>query len=362
MAAISTQVYPALERLVQFLKDDYLPQSRAQAVGLSSLPNGKEAYRFLIRFHTTTDYTAEKLHAVGLEELKKIQQEMQAVAAKLGHKGELAAFMARARSDPKNFFSTRDEIVASAKKNVEAAYQQLPKFFLSLPQIYCDVLPIEDYREKDAVAAFYYQPDQDGKRPGIYYINTYNPPSRTRYTMAALAAHEAVPGHHLQIATALEAKELPEFRRQRDFTAFTEGWGLYSERLAEEMGFYPDPMSRFGMLTYQAWRACRLVVDTGIHAMGWSREKAIEFMKTNAPLSEEEIINEVDRYIIWPGQALAYKVGQMEIESLRAYAKTKLGEKFDLREFHDVLLKNGSIPLPTTRELIERWVQERARG
>ncbi|MBI4370416.1 MAG: DUF885 domain-containing protein [Elusimicrobia bacterium] len=354
---IRDSVYPALSQFTEFLEKDYLSQCRGNdAIGLNQLPGGATAYEFLIRTNTTLPLSAEELHQIGLKEIEKIHSEMLQIANKLGHQGTLAQFQAKIKSNPANYFQTRDGVLSSAKRNVERAYALLPKYFLSVPQVYCDVLAIEQYREKDAVAAFYYAPDDQMSRPGIYYVNTYNPSSRARYTMTALAAHEAVPGHHNQIATAIGLKSLPAFRRHADFTAFIEGWGLYAERLADEMGLYENELSRFGMLTYQAWRASRLVVDTGIHAKGWSRDRAIEFMKTNAPIPDQEIVNEVDRYIIWPGQALAYKTGQREIESLRREAEKMLGAKFDLREFHYMVLKNGAVPLPLLKKIIHEWL------
>ncbi len=359
MTAVNQTVWPSLQKFLNFLKNDYLANSRNDDVGIGAINGGQEAYEFLIRYHTTSPHKAQELHQAGLEELNTIHQEMDALAKKLGFKGNVEQFMDKVRSDPKNFFKHREEVTASAKKNLALANAKLPQFFRTLPKTPCEVRVIEDYREKDAPAAFYYQPDQNGKRPGIYYINTYNPASRPRYTMTALAVHEAMPGHHLQIALSLEATNLPLFRRNRDFTAFTEGWGLYAERLAQDMGLYQTDMDHLGMLTYQAWRASRLVIDTGIHAMGWSRDKAIDFLKKNAPLMDEEIVNEVDRYIVWPGQALAYKVGQREILALRAQAQQRLGEKFDLREFHDVVLRNGSIPLPMLRQMVEDWLKSK---
>lgn len=358
--ALRQNVWPALQNFNAFLKNEYLEKSRKEKVGIYETEGGPQAYAFLIRYHTTSTFTASDLHQTGLQEVASIRSEMEELAKKMGHQGDLEEFLAKVRSDPKNFFEKREEITASAKKYFSLASLKLPAFFRVLPKIPCEVKAIEDYREKDAVGAFYYQPDEQGKRPGIYYINTYDPPSRPRYTMAALAVHEAVPGHHLQIALSLEAKNLPAFRRLRDSTAFTEGWGLYTERLAEEMGLYLNDRDRLGMLTYQIWRASRLVVDTGIHAMGWSRQKAIDYLKSNAPLKDEEVINEIDRYIIWPGQALAYKTGQREIQALRRQAESHLGKKFDIREFHDIVLQNGSIPLPLLRQLVQYWLKSKA--
>ena len=353
--AVRDAVYPAYRKMLDYLEKDYLPKARTRDVGLGALPGGKEAYRFRIRLHTTTDLSAEEIHRIGLDELRGIQKEMAAIA-----KGDLKGFMERLKADPKNFFATREELLETARRELDRCKAALPKWFSRLPRTDCEVKAIEDYREKDSVAAFYYAPDEKLARKGIYYANTYRPESRPRFNMAALTVHEAVPGHHLQIALAMEIEGLPRFRRQAGFTAFVEGWGLYSERLGDEMRLYATDLDRFGMLTYQAWRACRLVVDTGIHALGWSRQQAIDFMTENVALSETEVLNEVDRYIIWPGQALAYMIGKREILALREEARKALGARFDVREFHDVVLRNGAVPLTTLRAVVRSWVLSKA--
>jgi prolyl oligopeptidase len=350
LPAIRDSVYPAFRKMLQYLETEYLPRTRARDVGLWALPGGLEAYRFRIRQHTTTSLTAEEIHQIGLDELRGIQAEMASIA-----KGDVKAFMRSLRQDPRNFYTSREDLLESARREVAKATERLPKWFKRLPRNECEVKAIEDYREKDAPGAFYYPPDENLTRRGIYYANTYKPESRPRYTMPALAVHEAVPGHHLQIAFALEMQDLPRFRRNAGFTAFVEGWGLYSERLGDEMGLYEDDLSRFGMLTYQAWRASRLVVDTGIHALRWTRDQAIEFLMDNLALSETEVLNEVDRYIIWPGQALAYMIGKREILALREEARKAMGPRFDIREFHDVVLRNGALPLTTLRRLVREW-------
>ncbi len=351
---VRESVYPAYRKMLAYLEGEYLPRSREREVGLWALPGGAEAYRFRIRLHTTLDHSPEELHRVGLEELRSIQEEMRGIA-----KGDLKAFMERLRSDPRNFFASREEVLEAARRELAKASAKLPGYFRRLPRTECEVKPIEDYRERDAVAAFYYAPDEKLSRKGIFYANTYEPASRPRFNMPALAVHEAVPGHHLQIALAMEVEGLPRFRRQAHFTAFIEGWGLYSERLGDEMGLYEDELSRFGMLTYQAWRACRLVVDTGLHALRWTRRQGIDFFMENVALTEGEVVNEVDRYIIWPGQALAYMVGKREIMALREEARRALGTRFDVREFHDIVLRNGAIPLSTLRTLVGDWVRSK---
>ena len=350
LPSIKDSVYPAYRKMLRYLEGEYLPKARSRDVGLWALPGGAEAYRFRIRLHTTTTLSAEEIHRIGLQELRGIQDEMRAIA-----KGDLKAYLEKLKRDPKNFFSSREDLLETARRELSKANAQLPKWFKRLPKNECEVKAIEDYREKDSVAAFYYQPDEKLTRKGIFYANTWDATKRPRFNMPALAVHEAVPGHHLQIALALEIEGLPRFRRQAGFTAFIEGWGLYSERLGDEMGLYEDELSRFGMLTYQAWRACRLVVDTGLHAMKWSREQAIAFFMENLALTETEVLNEVDRYIIWPGQALAYMVGKREIMALREEAKKALGSRFDIKEFHDVVLRNGAIPLTTLRRLVHDW-------
>jgi len=354
LPAIRDSVFPAYRRMLRYLEDEYLAKARTRDVGLWALPHGAEAYRFRIRLHTTTELSAEEIHRIGLEELRSIQDEMRTIA-----KGDLKAFLERARKDPKNFFSSREDLLETARRELSKAAAKLPQWFKRLPKNPCEVKAIEDYREKDSVAAFYYPPDEKLTRKGIFYANTFEATSRPRFNMPALAVHEAVPGHHLQIALAMEIEGLPRFRRQAGFTAFVEGWGLYSERLGDEMGLYEDELSRFGMLTYQAWRACRLVVDTGLHSMRWTREQAIAFFRENLALTETEVLNEVDRYIIWPGQALAYMIGKREILALREEAKKALGAGFDIKEFHDVVLRNGAIPLTTLRRLVHEWAKIR---
>ncbi len=252
-----------------------------------------------------------------------------------------------------------DSRAECARRALYRAAGALPKAFRRLPRTACEVKEIEAYRAKDAPGAYYYPPDEKFTRKGIFYANTHEPGTRPRFTMPALAFHEAVPGHHLQIALAMELEDLPKFRRHGGFTAFVEGWALYSERLADEMGLYADDLARFGMLTYQAWRAARLVVDTGLHALRWTRQQAIDFFTENVALSEGEAVTEIDRYIIWPGQALAYMTGQIEILALRAEAREKLGARFDLAGFHDAVLRNGAVPLSTLRAAVRGWIASR---
>lgn len=350
--AVQSQAYAAYGRYLDFLKNEYLARARKDKIGLSALPGGLEAYRFQIRSHTTVDKTPEELHALGLKEVAALSAEQEAIARKLGHQGNLKAFIEKLRKDPRMFFATREELLADAEALVARAKKKLPEAFGILPKTDLVVKPIEPHKEKNDVAARYYPPPDDLSRPGIYFINTYEPKTRARYKTASLAFHEGVPGHHLQIAIALEQRGLPAFRRNGGFNAFVEGWALYSERLADELGLYPDDLARFGMLSDQAWRAVRLVVDTGLHAKGWSRQQAIDYMKDHLAASEHEIVQEVDRYTIWPGQALSYKVGQIELLALREESKKKLGAAFDLKRFHDKVLSGGALPLPVLRSVI----------
>lgn len=305
---------------------------------------------------TQGDYTPGQVHEIGLEELRGIHEEMRSLGV-----DNVQDFAAVLKADPANFFSTREELVDAARRTYERAFAALPGFFGHLPATPCRVMPIEEYCEKDSPAGFYNPSSQDGSRPGTYCINAYRPETRPRYNLPALTVHEALPGHHFQIAIQNEAHGIPRFRRHRLGThgaliAFTEGWGLYSERLGVPMGMYDTNLDRFGMLSYQAWRAARLVVDTGIHALRWPRDRAIRFMLQNVGIPENEVLNEVDRYIVWPGQALAYKMGQRHIEALRQRAEETLGQRFDLRGFHDELLSHGAVPLSTATLAIERWI------
>lgn len=353
-AAIAGDVFPAFARLQAFLRDECLPAAR-NSVGIWDIAGGRDAYAFCVAAHTTVDHDPQELHEIGMQELQSLQKEMREIARGRGHTGDLKSFQEALKADRSNFLSTRDEVLDRFRQILREIDARLPRYFGRLPKTGYVVKSIEEYRERDAPAAFYYPPSEDGSRPGIFYANTLEPNTKPVYNMAALAAHEAVPGHHLQIAISIERKDLPRFRRNGHFTAFVEGWALYTERLAKEMGVYADELSVFGMLTYQAWRACRLVVDTGLHAMHWSRQRAIDFFRDHLAIPELEILNEIDRYIIWPGQALGYMVGCREILALRQQARERLGSRFDLAAFHDRVLENGSIPLSTLRSVVERW-------
>ncbi len=346
---VSEEIYPALSAYSAWLKSDYLPKARTGNIGLSGVPGGRAMYRRSVRAHTTTDKSPEELHKIGLQEVAGIRDEMTQIARRARHAGDLESYLESVRTDPANFFKTRAEVREDAERLVAKATAKLPDWFGTLPKTPLVVKPVEEFQEKNEAAARYFQPPTDLSRPGVYYINTYKPESRPRFSMTSLAVHEGLPGHHLQLALALENKALPQFRRSAGFTAYVEGWALYSERLGDEMGLYEDDLSRLGMLSDQALRACRLVVDTGIHAKGWTRERAISYMKENTPMSQEEIEAEVDRYTVWPGQALAYKVGQREIAALREEVRARTGRRFDVKAFHDAVLRHGALPLEILR-------------
>ena len=357
----AAEVRPAFLRLEKFLSEKYLPGAR-RTIAASELPNGKAWYAWRIKTQTSTDLTAQQVHDIGLAEVKRIRSEMERVKAEAGFKGTLAEFFTYLRTDPKFYFTDKEELLRTYRDIAKRADPQLMKLFKTLPRTPYGILPVPAYAEKSQTTAYYYPGAPEVGRPGYFFANTYALDTRPKWEMEPLTLHEAVPGHHLQIALAQEMGELPEFRRHSGYTAFVEGWGLYSESLGEEMGFYTDPHAKFGQLTYEMWRAIRLVVDTGMHALGWSRQQAIDFFKENAGKSEHDIVVEVDRYIVWPGQALAYKLGELKIKELRAYATKELGAKFDVRLFHDEVLRNGAVPLSVLDTHIKEWVAAQKKG
>ena len=355
-AVISDKLVPAYAQFKAFIEETYLPSTRAQP-GIGSLPGGKEVYAMLARHFTTTDMTPEEIHNVGLAEVARIRGEMMEVIEEVGFEGDLNAFNDFLRSDPQFYYDTAEELLEGYQAVSKRLDPQLVKLFGKLPRMPYGVRPIAPELAPDTTTAFYMRPALDGSRPGWYYVNLYKPEVRPKYEMEVLSVHESVPGHHLQIALAQEIEGLPEFRRNSSVTAFIEGWGLYSERLGYDMGLYKDPYSRYGQLIYDMWRAVRLVVDTGIHYFGWSRQEAIDYFKDNAAKTEADIINEIDRYIGWPGQALAYKIGQLKMLELRALAEKELGDRFDIRAFHDELLGVGAIPLDALEVRMTRWIE-----
>ncbi len=355
-SAVREAVRPGFRRYQECLENEVLPRARSDdKAGIMHIPGGREAYARLIRVYTSLDLAPEAVHETGLQEVARINGEMERLGEKVFGTRDRTAILKKLRTDPGLYFTTRDEVFAKAESALARAKAAIPRWFGRLPKADCDVVRMAEHEEKHSTIAYYRQPAADGSRPGRYYVNTSAPETRPRYEAEALAYHEAIPGHHLQLAIMQELTDLPAFRRHGGVTAFVEGWGLYTERLADEMGLYSSDFDRIGMLSYEAWRACRLVVDTGMHAFGWTRRRAIDFMVENTALAENNIVNEVDRYITWPGQALAYKTGQLEILRLRDQARRRLGEAFDIRAFHDAILENGAVPLTVLREAVEKF-------
>lgn len=355
-------IRPAFLRLGEFLRREILPRARPDdRPGILHLPDGPEAYRRLIHSYTALDLSPDDVHLTGFREVERINREMEDLGEKVLHTRDRREILRRLRTDPELYFRKRDEVEDKAREALARARAAIPRFFGRLPKADCEVVRMEAHEEKHSTIAYYRWPATDGSRPGRYYINTSAPKTRPRYEAEVLAYHESIPGHHLQLAIAQELEGLPEFRKHLGVTAFVEGWGLYTERLADEMGLYTGDLDRIGVLSYDAWRACRLVVDTGMHAKGWARAQAIEFMLENTALAENNIVNEVDRYIAWPGQALAYKIGQLEIRRLRTEAEQRLGKRFDLRAFHDAVLGNGGVSLETLRGSVDGYIARAAR-
>jgi uncharacterized protein (DUF885 family) len=359
-SAVRDVARPAYKRYRSFLEKEILPKARSNdEPGIARVPGGLECYRRLIRVHTSLDLSPDEIHATGLREVERIDRETEALGAKLFGLHDRAKVVEKLRTDPALHFSSGDEVQKKAESALARAQAAIPKWFGILPRAGCVVTPMLAHEEKNSTVAYYRQPATDGSRPGRYYINRSAPETRPRYEAEALAWHEAIPGHHLQIAIAQELTGIPEFRKHAGVTAFVEGWALYTERLADEMGLYSSDIDRMGMLSYDSWRACRLVVDTGMHALGWTRKQAIDFMLAHSALAENNIVNEVDRYISWPAQALAYKTGQLEILRLRAEAERELGAAFDIRAFHDAVLQNGAIALVPLREAVHEHIRTR---
>lgn len=354
--AVEKVVIPAYARFEKFFRERYLPACR-ETVGIWDTPDGDAFYRERVKYHTTTDLTPEEIHAIGLQEVARIRAEMDEIIRKVAFKGNFAEFVEFLRTDPQFYYKTPDELFRAYVVTSKLIEPELVKLFGKLPRTPYGVRVIPMSSAPTTTTAYYMGPSTDGTRPGYYYVNLYRPEVRPKYEMEVLTVHEAVPGHHLQIALAQEQADLPTFRRNGGITAFVEGWGLYSESLGEDLGLYKDPYSKFGQLTYDMWRAVRLVVDTGMHYKHWTRQQAIDYFKANAAKTEADIINEIDRYISWPGQALAYKIGQRRILELRKLAETTLGPRFDIRAFHDVVLSNGAVPLATLETVVREWIK-----
>ena len=357
LEAIREVAVPAFRRYRDTIAQDIAPIARPDdKPGLLHVPDGLEAYRDLVRVHTTLDLEPEAIHATGLAEIERIDGEFVELGGRVLGTKDLGGTLAALRDDPRLRFDNADEVFETAQRSLARAQAAMSDWFGRIPGAACVVVPVPTHSEQHQTIAYYSWPAMDGSRPGRYYINLYAPETRPRYEAEALAFHEAVPGHHLQIAIAQELPGLPAFQRALGSTAFSEGWGLYTERLSDEMGLYTGDMDRFGILSYDAWRAGRLVVDTGMHALGWTRRQAIDFLRAHTALGENNIENEVDRYIVMPGQALAYKIGQLEILRLRDEARRRLGPAFDIKAFHDTVLGSGAVSLPVLGDLVAEWL------
>jgi len=358
---ISEKVVPAYRKLHDFLVNTYLPKTR-ETIGLSALKDGEAWYAYNASVYTTTSMTPKEIHHLGLSEVQRIREEMGKIIDDLGFKGGFEAFIEFLRNDPQFYYNDAESLLMGYRDICKRADPELAKLFGKLPRTPYGVIPMPSYAAPSQTTAYYQQGSMQSGRPGYFFANTYALHTRPKWEMEALTLHEAVPGHHLQISLAQEFEDVPEFRKHEGYTAFVEGWALYAESLGEEMGFYADPYSKFGQLTYEMWRAVRLVVDTGMHVMGWTRQEAIDFFKENSSKPEHDIIVEIDRYIVWPGQALAYKIGELKIKELRKFASTELGEAFGLRAFHDQVLGNGAVPLEVLEKQIKAWVAKKKAG
>jgi uncharacterized protein (DUF885 family) len=353
---IRNQVIPAYLKLHQFFEDDYLAACRT-SIGIKDINNGKQYYEFLARKFTTTSLTPQEIHNIGLSEVARIKAEMEEVIQEVNWQGTFKGFLDDLRSNPKFYYETSEALFEAYLATSKRIDPELVSLFKVLPSMPYGLKPIPIESAPDTTTAYYQRPAADGSRAGYYYVNLYRPEVRPKYEIEVLSVHEAVPGHHLQIALAMEL-DLPNFRKYGGVTAFVEGWGLYSESLGYDLGLYQDPYSRFGQLTYDMWRAIRLVVDTGMHYFDWSRQDAINYFLDNSAKTKQDVMNEVDRYINWPGQALAYKIGQLKIQELKDRAKIELAENFDIKDFHHEVLKRGALPLDILEQYIDQWILE----
>jgi uncharacterized protein (DUF885 family) len=356
LAAIGKEVLPAYQRFARFLEVSYIPAGRGQP-GISALPDGAKYYQFLIRRATTTSLTAEQIHLIGLDEVKRDEAEMLAIAQKLGF-ADLAAFRLSLKTNPKLHPVSREALLDAYRGYLTPMQAKLPQLFGRLPRAKFEVVPVPDYLEKTSAPAYYQTGAPDGSRPGRLFIDTYNATDRNLDSVEAIAYHEGLPGHHLQYSIARELDDVPTFRKYGGYTAYSEGWGLYAERLGKDVGLYQDPYSDYGRLEADIWRAIRLVVDTGVHSRHWSREQMVQYFHDHSAIDETTVQSEVDRYIAWPAQALAYKIGQLKILELRDRAKKALGERFDLRAFHDQVLDSGALPLDVLSGRIDSWIAQ----
>ena len=355
----TSAIAPAFQKLHDYMASTYLPACR-ESIAATALPNGAAAYAFHIRWQTTTKLTPQQIHEIGLSEVKRIRAEMDKVIASTEFKGSFHDFTEFLRTDPRFYYDKPDDLVNAYRVVAKKIDPELAHLFGKLPRLTYGVCVIPEFKAPSQTTAYYQPGAPSAGRPGCYFVNTYNLHARPKWEMEALSLHESVPGHHLQISLAQELENVPEFRKQVGYSAFVEGWALYGESLGEELGLYKDPYSKFGQLSYEMWRAVRLVVDTGMHSMGWTRQQAIDFFRENTGKTDQDITVEVDRYIVWPGQALAYKLGQLKIRELRTEAEKRLGAKFDVRKFHDAVLENGAVPLNILEAHMKRWLDEQA--
>ena len=355
---IQNDLNPTYQELYDFLVNEYLPESR-DTIGISDVPNGKDWYEYLARYHTTTNLTPDEIHEIGLREVAKIRAEMEDIIEQVGWEGDFNSFLQYLRTDPRFYYETGEELLQAYRAMSKEIDAYMPTLFNKLPRAPYGVIPIPMESAPFTTTAYYNAPSKG--RPGYYYANLYMPEVRPKYEIPVLSVHEAVPGHHHQISLAQEMENVPNFRKYLSITAFVEGWGLYSEQLGESMGIYDDPYDKFGQLTYDMWRAVRLVVDTGMHYKNWSREDAVNLFLENTAKTEQDINNEVDRYIAWPGQALAYKIGQLKIMELRDKSKEALGDDFDIKDFHDHILSFGSIPLNILEEKVDEFIEAKSK-
>ena len=360
LAAISKQVLPAYQRFARFLEVAYIPAGRTEP-GISSIPDGAAYYKFRIKQSTTTNLTADHIHQIGLDQVQKDEAEMLTIAQRLGFQ-DLKSFRASLKTNPKLKATSREQLLDTYRGYLGPMQAKLPELFGHLPKSPFEVVPVPDYLEKTSAPAYYQAGTPDGSRPGRLFINTYNPTDRDLYQVESVAYHEGLPGHHLQISLSRELQGVPDFRKFGGYSAFSEGWGLYSEHLGKDVGLYKDPYSDYGRLQADIWRAIRLVVDTGVHSKHWTRQQMVDFFHDHSTIDETSIQAEVDRYIAWPGQALAYKIGQLEILKLRDQAKKELGARFDIRAFHDQVIDSGAMPLDVLDERITSWIAAQKAG
>jgi uncharacterized protein (DUF885 family) len=359
--AIKEEIWPANQRLLAYIRDEYMAKTRA-SVGMSALPMGDRWYAFLARLYTTTDKSPDEIHRIGLAEVTRVRAEMEKVILEVGFKGDFKAFLEKLRNDPSFYYSQPEEVIDGYRALKERATLATQQLFNIAPKADFEVRAVESFREKSASTASYQQATEDGSRPGVFYANTYDLKSRPRYQMQSIFLHEAIPGHHFQLAIQQEVGTLPRFRRFGTYGAYVEGWGLYSESLGYEMGFYTDPYDHFGALSAEIWRAARLVLDTGLHSKGWTREQAIDYLTSNTAIGPTDAVAEVERYIAIPGQALSYKIGELKFKELRARAQKALGSRFDIKEFHRQVLIDGSLPLDVLDAKIDRWIASQVKS